>query len=225
MNWAGVLFIVYGTALVAGAIFSFALNASRTRRAIRAITIVLTLPLGVVLVCIAVLFVFMRASEPPTLRNLQNHFAARKAALETLVRMSDEDAHYSRIAPTFVDRDQGSDQPGRFMEGDSKAGLAKSRWNEYRAIYKRNDIKLGVQRDEGGDLFIMVDSVGLLNRGHSTGYLYCDQQKDAAKKYRFQPCLLNQNEGSHQFNPNPREEGYSFRRLEGSWFVYDEGPS
>ena len=225
MDWAGVLFIVYGIALVAGAISSFALNATSARRVIRGLTIILTIPLGLVIVCIAILFVFMAASEPPTLGDLQNHFAARKIALETLVRMSDEDTHYSRIAPTFVDRDQSSDQPGRYMEGDPKAGLAKSRWDEYRALYKQNGVKLGVQRDEGGDSFIMVDSVGLLNRGHSTGYLFCAPQKDAEKKYRFQPCLQNQNEGSHQFDPNTREEGYSFRRLEGSWFAYDEGPS
>jgi len=225
MDWSGVLFIVYVTVLVAGTIFSFALRASGMRRVIRAITIVLTLPAGLVILCTAVLFIFMRASEPPTLGELQKHFATRKTALETLVRMSKEDAHYSRIAPTFVDRDQGSDGPGRYMDGDPKAGLAKSRWDEYRAIYKLNDIKLGVQRDEGEDFFIMADSVGLLNRGHSTGYLFCVQQKDEAKKYRFQPCRQDQNEGSHQFDPNTREEGYSFRRLDGSWFAYDEGPS
>jgi len=137
--------------------------------------------------------------------------------------MSDEDAHYSRIAVTFLDRDEPGGQYGRYMDGDPNAGLARSRWDAYRAIYSRDEIKLGVQRDEAGDAFIMVDSVGLLNRGHTTGYLFCRQSQ--AVSFRFQPCTLNKNEGYHAFDPKTREEGYSFWRLDGSWFVYDNGPS
>lgn len=169
---------------------------------------------------------FMWVSEPPTLSDLRNHFAKRRADLETIIRMSNEDSHYSRIAPTFLDRDETSGQPGRYMEGDPKAGLSFPRWNAYRTIYKRNGIKLGVQRDATGDAFIMVDSEGLLNRGHATGYLFCVKlEATPVNDIRFQPCTLNQDEGSHKFDPIKREEGYSFRRLEGPWFAYDEGPS
>lgn len=46
MDWAGVLFIIYGTALVVGSIFLFALKISHARREVRALTIVFALPLG-----------------------------------------------------------------------------------------------------------------------------------------------------------------------------------
>jgi hypothetical protein len=139
--------------------------------------------------------------------------------------MSDEDKDFSRIAPTFLDKT--SDKPndfGRYMQGDPKAGLAESRWNAYRKIYRENGIKLGIQRDSSRDAFIMIDSVGLLNRGHTSGYVHC-ASSPSTDTYRFYPCIFHQDKGEREFDPNTHEEGYSFQRIDEDWYAYDEGPS
>jgi hypothetical protein len=139
--------------------------------------------------------------------------------------MSNEDSKFSRIAPGFLDQvTDGTSGYGRYMHGDPKAGLPEPRWSEYLEIYKRDGITDGVERDTSGDAFIMVDSIGLLNRGHTTGYLYCVPNQPSSFA-RFDPCVLHQDKGEREFNSNPRQEGYSFQKLDGQWFAYDEGPS
>lgn len=193
------------------------------RRRIRFATFVLITPIVIAIV----LIIFLRLTifrEPPTLGELQRDFQSKRTDLETIVHMSDEDANFSRIAPDFLDRDIGSNRFGRYSEDDPKAGLPRLRWDAYRKIYSRNGIKLGIQRDAGRDAFIMVDSVGLLNRGHASGYLYCALGVPTNLS-RYYPCILRQERGKREYNPDTREEGYSFQKLEGSWYAYDEGPS
>jgi hypothetical protein len=171
------------------------------------------------------LLVLYWESEPPSLAELQHKFPSRQSDLETILRMSDEDTQFPRIAPDFLWREaKGSMKGGEFMGGDPNAGLVKPRWDQYRNIYRRNGIKLGILRNKERDVFIMVDSIGLLNRGHTTGYLYCstDTSNDAG---RFEPCQLHQDQGERRFNPDKREEAYAFQRLNGRWFAFDQGPS
>jgi hypothetical protein len=110
------------------------------------------------------------------------------------------------------------------MDGDPKAALPEPRWDTYRALFSRNGIKLGVSRNKCGDVFIMVDSVGLLNRGHVSGYLNC-RSTYREDDSRFEPCVLRTEIGQRAFNPETRQEAYSFRRIDTDWYVYDEGPS
>ncbi len=109
------------------------------------------------------------------------------------------------------------------MDSDPKAGLPKPRWNAYRSLYSRNGIKLGVQRDNWGDAFIMVDSVGLLDRGHTSGYLFC-RPAESVDDRRFEPCVLRTEGGQRSFDPKTHHEAYSFKKIAGSWYAYDEGP-
>jgi hypothetical protein len=179
----------------------------------------------------AVFLWILFGKEPPSLATLQKEFPSQRNDLETILGMSNEDSHFWRIAPTFLDRDSQageaiSDQVsyGRYMQDDPRAGLSKERWDQYRAIYARNGIKLGIRRDQAHDAFIMVDSVGLLNRGHTTGYLYCSAEKEM-EDFRFEPCTLNQSSGSRKYDAQSRVEGYSFQKLSDGWYAFDEGPS
>jgi hypothetical protein len=173
-------------------------------------------------------FVFLRFTifkEPPALADLQRDFPSKRADLETILRMSDEDVTFSRIAPDFLDRTiDNPNEFGRYMRNDPKAGLPPSRWDAYRKIYTQAGVKLGIQRDNSRDAFIMVDSVGLLNRGHTTGYLHCAPTAPPSA-FRFYPCMLHQDNGARKYDPNTRDEGYSFQKLVDRWYAYDEGPS
>ena len=149
------VFVAYISALVAGVVFSFNTRKGPLRLIIRILTGVLTAP---ILLILAIAFILWDA-QPPSLARL----------LEMILRMSDEDSTFSRIAPGFLDRvTDGTSGYGRYMRGDPKAGLPEPRWSAYRAIYKRNGIKLGIQRDASRDAFIMVDSFGILEREYSS---------------------------------------------------------
>jgi hypothetical protein len=206
---------------IAVSILSFSLRKSLLRLFVR----LLAGALVILMLVVGSLLILFWESEPPTLAELQHKFPSRQSDLETILRMSDEDALFWRIAPDFLWREaNGSIVAGEFMAGDPNAGLSESRWDQYRSIYRRNGIKLGILRNKKHDAFIMMDSIGLLNRGHITGYLYCstDPSKDAD---RFEPCTLGQNNGERKFNPDMHEEAYSFQRLSARWFVFDQGPS
>ena len=203
ITWPNVLLVVYFGAIVAGIVLSFIKQQPR-RCNIRIITGVLSVPILWVLIIgiLGAIFWFPFDKEPPTLAELQRDFSSKRADLEMILRMSDDDEMFSRIAPDFVDR--MADNPneiGRYMKNDPNAKLQESRWNAYRKIYERNGIKLGIQRDTEHDAFIMVDSIGLLNRGHVTGYLYC-APTDQVDANRFHACLQHQDRGERKYDPN-----------------------
>ena len=215
------VFVAYISALVAGVVFSFNTRKGPLRLIIRILTGVLTAP---ILLILAIAFILWDA-QPPSLARLQHDFPSKRSDLEMILRMSDEDSTFSRIAPGFLDRvTDGTSGYGRYMRGDPKAGLPEPRWSAYRAIYKRNGIKLGIQRDASRDAFIMVDSFGILSNGHTSGYLYC-VPNPPANSYRFDPCVLHQDKSEREYSSNPQREGYSFQKLDDRWYAYDEGPS
>jgi hypothetical protein len=188
------------------------------RRSIRIAAAVLAIPLLLVLAG----FVFLKLTflkEPPTLADLRRDFPSRRASLETILRMSDEDAAFSRIAPDFLDRGESS-AFRRYVKGDPQAGLPATRWDAYRKIFARNGIQLGIQRYASRDAFIMVDSTGLLNRGHISGYAHCSPTAPPNDE-RIYPCQSHQNSGERKYDPKTRE---AFQKLDGNWYAYDEGP-
>lgn len=224
ISWPAVLGVAYLGLLVTGLICSVTTRQQPRRRNIRIATAVLAAPALLAVLLLALLrFTIFR--QPPTLVELQRDFSAKRTDLETIVHMSDEDLAFSRIAPDFLYRtSENPSETGVHMVGDPKAGLPRNRWDAYRKIYSRNGIKLGIQRDLSRDAFIMVDSVGLLNRGHTSGYLYCSST-GPINGFRFQPCILGQEKGERRYDPKTREEGYSYRKLADRWYAYDEGPS
>jgi hypothetical protein len=218
----GVFF--YLLIFIAAVVFSFATK----NRAARLISRIAASVLGLLFVIVLGMGAYLGGAfdkQPPTLAELQKQFPSHRQDLETIVAMSNEDAKFSRIAPTFVDQstESGGDG-GRYMQNDAKAGLPTQRWDQYRSIYNRNDIKLGIQRDKSRDAFIMVDSIGLLNRGHASGYLYCMPQR-ALEEFRYPPCTSNQSSGSRKYDITTRAEAYSFQKLADNWYAFDEGPS
>jgi hypothetical protein len=171
------------------------------------------------------MWIVFREAQPPTLAELKRDFPSKRSSLEVIVSMSDEDSRFWRIAPGWVVRI--ADDPIRseqFMENDPKAGLPKARWAAYREIFGRNGIKLGIQRNKQRDAFIMVDSIGLLNRGHTSGYVRCSSTVSPGSD-RFYPCILRQDTGKREYSPETSQEGFSFQKLDDVWYAYDEGPS
>lgn len=157
----------------------------------------------------------MWSCQPPSLAKLEKRFPHQRGDLETIVSMSDHDLQLTRIDPTWLmTRDH------QYVGYSPDTGITEERWDEYRRLFARNDITQGVQRDpDSGDAFILVESVGLLNRGYSNGYLYCGP----GPKHRYPPCSSSQAVGEHSYGPG--DEAYSYRKLADRWYAYSQGPS
>jgi hypothetical protein len=113
----GSLYILLTLILFLG---SFILKKSLLRLVARLLAGALVIPL----LLVGGLLILFWESEPPTLGELQHKFPSRQSDLETILRMSDEDAQFWRIAPDFLWREaKGSMEGGEFMGGDPNAGL------------------------------------------------------------------------------------------------------
>lgn len=191
----------------------------------RLIARVLSIVLAVPMLAILVLTILFHDPEPPSVQDLQKQYASRKSDLNTLVHMSMEDSKYIYIGTNSSSRDlnlniDASHPDMRFND------LPRNRWDEYRNIFARNQIDAGLHNDGAGDVFITVRSIGLLNRGHVRGYLYCSKPHNPKfQGLGYAPCEQDQAEGTHPYDPKTRDEGYSFLRINDSWYAYDEGPS
>jgi hypothetical protein len=179
--------------------------------------------LRVVVIGVAALFMalvggillLMWSCEPPSLATLESRFPGQRRDLETIISMSDHDAQFVRIDPDWL-----STPEHQYQKYSPETGMTQERWDEYRRLFARNGITQGIQRDpESRDAFILVKSVGLLNRGHSNGYLYCGP----GPKHRYPPCSSSEPYGEHPYSPG--DEAYSYRKLADRWFAYSEGPS
>ncbi len=218
---------LYAAPLLTGLLLSFGVQRRPLRKYIRWGTFIFSIPVIAAIACLLVLMIGFRILEgpsPPTLPELQRQFYKRQADLEAVLRMADADSDYTRIALTFVDR--ASEYPGdsgRYMEGDPRSRLSADRWNTYRKVFERLDVRLGIQRNTAHDAFIMVQSEGLLNRGHTSGYLHC-AATTAVTVDRYAPCISKAEKGQQAFKANPRTEAYSFQHIKGDWYAYDEGP-
>jgi len=161
------------------------------------------------------LLLLIWSCEPPSINTLANRFPRQRKDLETIVSMSDQDPQLLRIDPNWL-----STYGHQYFANSPETGITLERWNEYRRLFARNKITQGIQRDPASrDAFILVDSVGILNRGTSNGYLYCGP----GPTHRYLPCSLSQPVGEHPYSPG--DEAYSFRKLADRWYAFSEGPS
>jgi hypothetical protein len=169
----------------------------------------------IVIVLTTAVVVTMTACEPPSLARLESRFPRQRTDLERLVAMSDHDAQLIRIAPSWL---MTSGQ--QYMEYSAETGITQDRWDEYRHVFARNTIADGLQRDhDTGDIYFIVRAVGIVNRGHSSGYLHCGP----GPSHRYPPCSVLDAFGEHTM-ASDSDVNYAFRRIGQRWYAYSEGP-
>jgi hypothetical protein len=217
-----VFIILFSTVFVAGVVLSVRMQKGRRRLLVQLGTAAMALIVAVA-VALATFF-FAPGPEPPSLVQLKRDFLSRRDDLEKLLRMSDADSSFSRIAPNFVYLN--FDGPfRRDITNDPNVGLSMERWNAYRKIFSHSGVKFGLDRDKSRDIFVMIDSIGLLNRGHVSGYVHCATPASSQNEDRFYACATRQGQGKRKYDPETRSSGYSFLKIDDRWYAYDEGPS
>jgi hypothetical protein len=213
----------------------FAVSATCFWLVSRAENIVLKVTLGLVGGCAALLFLFLFAlgiffgiKEPPSISTLEKHFTERHSTLEQILAMSDQDKYFFRIDPTFLDYDytQGK-MDGKAVVGEEAAKMSDARLKTYRDLFAKANLSQGFVRDLDGNVYFMAGSVGILNRGHTTGYLFCREPGSAASERSGYPACMTATKttDSQTYSNNPRREAYSYKKIADHWYVLDEGPS
>jgi hypothetical protein len=220
-------------ALIVALVLSFATRRESLRLAARIVASLIILS-STISIGLNALLSRMFDKGRPTLVELQNDFPKHQQDMETLVRMSDEDPTFALITPTFSDRFADPPSPdlirAETLDIDS---LPEARWDQYRAVFNRDDMKLGIWRNPAGDIFIMADSFGNVGKGNAIGYLYCRTAErnitirpaERSLPSHFEPCESNLSSGSRQYDRDSPLEAYSFQKLTDHWYVYDQGPS
>lgn len=161
------------------------------------------------------LLLLLWSCAPPSLSTLANRFPSQEHDLETLITMSDQDSQLGVIDPDWLETQDGH----QYLTYDPASGITAERWEAYRRIFRRNGIAQGIRRyPKRGDAFVIVKSEGLLDRGHSNGFLYCGP----GPTHSYPPCSSNELHGEHPYSP--REEAYSFIKVADHWYVFSDGP-
>jgi len=224
-----ILFLILGylSVLLVSTILSFTTKGPSAKRTARITALIMG---GLLIMVVFGLWLTARLlfPEPPSISVLAKHFAERRSTLEEIHAMSNQDVHFSRIDPTFINYGGIDGTPGgQSSPGSSDSPLAVDRWAAYRALFLKAKLDQGFTRDADGNVYFMAGSVGLLNNGHTTGYLYCREPgSSASQSSAFQPCMsVTSNHGSQDYSDNPRREAYSFQKVAEHWFVFDQGPS
>ena len=176
----------------------------------------LSLVAGSLLAVLASALVLLMVScTPPSLPSLARRFPSERPDLETIIHMSDQDSGLSVIDPSWLQLRNGT----QFLSFDPKAGITEARWDEYRRIFRRNDITQGIRRFQpNGDAFILVKSEGLLDRGYSNGFVYCG----AGPEHSYPPCSSKEEHAEHPYTQG--DEAYSFIKLADRWYAFSQGP-
>lgn len=167
-----------------------------TRRKAHLVLKIILWTIGIASACVFAFVLFMTIlfwqSEPPNLTKLAKNFPERLQTLTEILEMSNVDTHYSRIDPTFINYgDIDGTTGGQSMWGDASSPLPPDRWKRYRQLFSVAHLDQGMARDADGNVFFMAGSVGLLDAGYSTGYLFCRAPgSPSSRNSRFEPCTL-----------------------------------
>ncbi len=98
---------------------------------------------------------------------LQSLFLNHRADFESLVAMSDEDVHLTRIAPNFTWLDDSVAWPRK------NVGISEQRWDEYRLLFQRTHASTGViKRSDPTRIMFPIVSGGLVPTGFSKGLVF-----------------------------------------------------
>jgi hypothetical protein len=157
--------------------------------------------------------VLMWSCAAPSDASLTRRFQHHRSELETLVRMSQEDADVTRVADSFtrVKDDWSWPRP------ESKWGITPERWEQYRLLFSNAGIGAGLQKDEAGNVYFIVHTEGFVTHGAEKGFVYCG--RSGSPDNVFLPCAEQRAGG--QRGQHDGYEGNAYRRLTDNWYIFE----
>jgi hypothetical protein len=165
--------------------------------------------LGVVVIVLLLMWSCAAPSDASLTRRFHNH----RSELETLARMSQEDADVIRVADDFtrVKNDWNWPRP------QSKWGITPERWDQYRLLFSRVGLGAGLQKDEAGNVYFIVHTEGFVTHGAEKGFVYCGHAGNPDNV--FLPCAEQRTEGHR--GQHDGYEGNAYRKLADNWYIFE----
>lgn len=143
-------------------------------RLVKGLVVVSTVVGVLVLGAVVIVLLIMWSYAPPSDKALSKRFQRHRPELETLVRMLQEDGNLSRVADEFTCLKDDRDWP----RPESKWGITRRRWDEYRRLFRKVGLIEGLEKDQAGNVYFIFHSEGLVTHGASKGLVYCTNRGD-----------------------------------------------
>lgn len=176
--------------------------------------IVVAKTLGFSLLSLVVLaLLLMWSCAAPSDASLSRRFQRHRAELETLVRMSQEDANVVRVAETFTRVKNNWNWP----RPQSEWGVTPERWGQYRLLFTDVGLSAGLQKDEAGNVYLIVHTEGFVDHGSEKGFVFCGHVGKPDDV--FLPCAEQHAEGKR--GQHDGYEGSAYRRLADNWYIFE----
>jgi hypothetical protein len=158
---------------------------------------------------------FILNTPHPTDAALIEDFQSKESNLNKLLQMSNEDPKVIRIAYDFTRLEDNWGWP----RPESELGFSQQRWDEYRALFRKLDLPVGIERAEQKDgvfVYFPVSTRGLGNgHGSSKGYAYLERE--------LTPLLdsLDDEAVKQFYQREASNRGVTlYKKLKGNWYLF-----
>ncbi len=164
---------------------------------------------------VSLLMFLMWLCGPPSDKTLLTEFNSHRSELDTLARMSQQDADGIKITDNFkkLEIDWGWARP------KSKRGMTLERWTEYRQLFRELDLT-GFDKDKLGNVYFIAFAADLApggaTSGASKGFVHCINA--GGREQMFFPCLERVDRGHFEA---ASDRGYSYRDLGQNWYLFE----
>lgn len=188
-------------------------------RAVVAASGILGLVLLVIVSLLSLLIFLLWLCGAPSDKTLLTEFKSHHSELDTLARMSQQQADGIRTTDNFkkLEIDWG------WARTKSKRRMTLERWTEYRRLFREVDLT-GFDKDKAGNVYFIAFATDLApggaTSGASKGFVHCINAGE--RNQVFFPCIEL---------PDRRQagaasdRGYSYRDLGENWYLFETSTS
>ncbi|MGI9036430.1 MAG: hypothetical protein ACR2GD_10390 [Pyrinomonadaceae bacterium] len=144
-------------------------------------------------------------SDEVLIKNFQNN----ENDFEKLNQMAKEDSDFVRIANDFNWTKESIAYPRPKSEKD----LSEKRWNEYRSLFRKLNLKMGIINSQPEGVGFLASTKGMVTGGSEKGYMYLIEE----------PFPIVDSLDEPNFS-RPELEGRNnkilYRKLKDNWYLY-----
>jgi hypothetical protein len=148
------------------------------------------------------------SSDAALMRNFELH----EQEFHDLIEMAKVDSHVVRIAYDFTWVDTNYHWP----RPESELGFTKQRWDEYKRVFSKLDLKEGLGWSSDGTIVLISSTKGLSTDGSAKGYAF--SQKSLSPTF---DSLDNMHQEILVGRVKPGLPVY--RKIKDGWYLYYEG--
>ncbi|MFI5305573.1 MAG: hypothetical protein ACHQYP_12365 [Nitrospiria bacterium] len=144
---------------------------------------------------------------------LENRFTKHRAEIEQLRIMMEEDREMVRIASHFTLGNNSTTWP----DSESQRRITEKRWNEYKNLFIKAEVPLGIERSNKTDMLFFAWTWGLSVGGESMSYVYCGSSRNG-NSHVLLPCI-EQKEAGNEVEGRHKSR---YKRIEKDWYLFEE---